>query len=324
MGVDQEASEAAITTAAALLSAPSFTPSSDKLMQRLLAKISHESTVLPIVRAFQSLPRTLNLAPISEPLFSKLSSLLQTGIHNRTLRENVLTCLASLLANESFSSSSLQEVFRDTGPLLAEGDSLTVVATVRVILACFHRLPSSTAFSLARGSLYAPSLKLLVSPQLQDLARDALLDLFHAFVEALVVSFEEVIRDLEALLPTSTASSVARQSQGNVTKAIAASCVTPEQRKTVAIKCIQNMNARDRRQSALITLGELGPFVDLSVEASALKENLLACFELANEDDWATASFALVRTILYNFERIQNAVSTCRVASLLEILFFFQ
>ncbi|KAJ3415435.1 Cullin-associated NEDD8-dissociated protein 1 [Chytridiales sp. JEL 0842] len=322
--IDLEVRERAILALGTLLSQTGdLLPASDitsLIFPVLLDRLRNELTRLSTVRVIKDVTDSplcsttgpVNLSPIATELITEISSYLRKS--NRQLRVSSLSTLEALFTNfgSAVADSVIQSVLAELRPLLLESDLNIfplVVSVISVILKTGSPKQIQASLTAVQSTLLEPVVSLVrESPYLVGggLGLEALLNLWKNVViagrspvynEALKLLLNPILGDSQI--------TVSKQAYRPIAQSIAALAVNSPADCPTAVKTfvsnIEGAKISDNvKYLSLLTIGEIGRFVDLSSSHPKLHTSLLGLFGSSSEEIKNAAAFAFGNVALGN------------------------
>jgi len=280
--LDQEIKECALTAAANLLShlhqyLTKF--QLETLLQLTLERLKNETTRMAALKTLgmiSSEARGLDLSIISPNAVAELASLLRQ--QNRALKQSALETLDKVIVwhggSHVMDVDLYDLVLQEISGIIVDSDlhmsHLGLKTAISILKVCKGSAPS------VKNHVVPPTLALCTSPLLQDLALESLLELLSQLVLTDAVNFATLHASLLSQLdPTHPPN---KQAISNLAKCIATVTATAkqEEREATVNAIISNLESGTKTDLisvhlALLTSGELGRRVDLSIIASAAR-----------------------------------------------------
>lgn len=265
-----------------------------------LERLRNEITRLTTVKALTLIagsPLKIDLRPILADAVPILASFLRKN--QRALKLSTLAALDILVKNysDSVTPAMIDAVLDELPPLISESDMHVSQMAISFLTTLARVHPDSLA--KISGSILSELIALVRSPLLQGGALGAMLEFFQALVATGTASlgYMDLLRMLTSPVYAQSASLTHKQSYYSIAKCVAAlTRACPKEGPAVVGQFIQDVkNSRSTdsiRLLALLSLGEVGHYVDLSGQPE-LKTVILDAFSSASEEVKSAASYAL-------------------------------
>lgn len=222
--------------------------------------------------------------------------------NQRTLKLNTLHLLDTLVKNygESIGTEAITIVLNEVTPLINESDLHISQLTLSLLTSLTK---SYQAFLPVIPQLILPETLVLVkSPLLQGTALQSVLDFFQALVKSsfpgldYTTLVEQLIAPIYSINTGQQHPPLHKQAYHSIAKCVAAISVIDPDQGIMAVKNFIPHTTEEhppqRRLFALLTIGEIGKNVDLSL-IPQLKGLLINAFSSPSEEVKSAASFAL-------------------------------
>lgn len=304
--IDQEVKERAITCMGQIISncGDILEYELPKCLPIFLERLKNEIARLTTVKALTLMAgSTIRIAlnNILKEALPLLSSFLRKN--QRALRLCTLSCLGVIVKNygNHFETSSYFEVLKELPALVNENDLHVSQLTLNLVTCIAQSCPGT--LEKIETTILPRCMTLVKSPLLQGAALQSLLDLLHSLVatQSSSISYTALINMLmqPCISDDSRDISISSNKQAFVStsKCLAALTVTRKHEihnmVTQFIHDLQEPQKSDRiRLLALLSLGEIGKYIDLSSYRD-IKEVIIEAFSSHNEDVKSAASYAL-------------------------------
>lgn len=305
--IDHEIKECAITTVGQLAATfgDQLTGQLPTIEALLMERLANEITRVPVLKALVVIatsPLRLDLSPILNEAIQALAQFLRQ--QSRALKQTTLETLMALIESSSaqMDGALFALVLAEAAPLISDADLHLTHLSLRLTIAVLAVSPAAT--HTVADHVMPRVLVIAASSLLQGRALDSLLELLREFValDAPRLGFDELYTQIQ-----SRAAEVGqRQGVANVAHCLATLCVrtTPERRQQAVQNLVQHLNGPEDswRLLALLTIGELGQFVDLSGVDGSLQHIVLGAFESPAEETKTAAAYALGRMAVGNMQ----------------------
>jgi len=277
-----------------------------------LERLRNEITRLTTVKAVTSIagsPLKIDIRPILADAVPILASFLRKN--HRALRLSTLACLDIVVRSygSSMSDSMLNDILRELPALISESDLHVSQLSLSLLTSVCQVSPSS--MTKVHDAIIPQIMMLLRSPLLQGAALNSMMEFFQALVATQTPSlgFRELLQMITEPIYQARSSSLAvhKQAFQSMAKCIAALTISCKQEgsNTVNqfINDIKHSKSSDSvRLLALLTLGEIGKDVDLSVQPD-LQAVIVQSFSSPNEEVKTAASYALGNVSVGNLHK---------------------
>lgn len=302
--IDQEVKERAISCMGQIICnlGDSLGPELSNCLPIFLERLKNEITRLTTVKAVTLIagsPLHIDLLPILDDGVPILASFLRKN--NRALRLSTLQCLDVLVKNYGRGMRTMfGNILEELPPLISESDLHVSQLSLNLLTSMCCVNPEAMANT--REKILPQLVQLLRSPLLQGAALNAMMEFFQALVATgnpglrygdLLTMITQIVYN-----PTTTTGlAVHKQAFHSIAKCVSALTVTcPNESPGIVsqlINDIKNPKSSDSvKLLALLALGEIGKFIDLSNQ-SEIMSVILFSFSSTNEEVKSAASYAL-------------------------------
>jgi len=298
--IDQEIKECAISATGNLISRLGDQFDISAMLSLLSEKLRNDVTRMPTLKALTMIaqsPLSISLDTILPGTMTVLSEFLRQA--SRPLKQSTFETLLALVDayGAQMDINLLNNVLKETSPLISDADlhltHLGLKLTCQVLGANASTAPT------AATTILPAALHLASSPLLQGRALQSLLELFKSLVRinAPGYGFEDLYRELRARVDDSA---VQKQGIANVSHGLCALiCEAGAGGETATASLVSQLDPAQgdgtARLVALLTLGEMGQYKDLS-SIPNLQNLILSGFDSISEETKTASAFALGST----------------------------
>ncbi|KAI8905790.1 armadillo-type protein [Powellomyces hirtus] len=331
--VDLEVKEHSIIALGSLISQTAdLLPShqvSNTVLPLLVERLKNELTRLTTVRVLKSIadsplfenPSTANaidLAPILPETIAELISYLRKS--HRQLRVASLKCLETLIRRygKQIAPDTYPAILSEMKPLLSDSDLHILPLAMAVICIVVYNGPNAQVLPIIKSEVQPQIVRMILeSPHLvgSGPGLEALLQVWQCVVrtgdaELFSRSVDILVQSVKASTGGVTAQ---KQAFSIVAQSLATICLNAQGDNSATVgKFIQEIESDGTSESmryvSLLTLGDIGRNMDLSVEYPSVDQTALKLFESPSEEIKQAAAFALGNIALGNLKHFMPVV----------------